>query len=123
MEQESGNTDRNRTSRSGETVGKSSKMKKEVTEKTDTPEKKRMHYEHERTQLRLTIAREALRCVFGIIAGTLLVAFVASFVALFVFPNRDVDIFASSVLSVVFSGLFGTLTLILGFIAGSNIND
>ena len=97
-------------------------MKEEVTEKTDTHEKERIRFEHERKQLRLTTAREALRWAFGIIAGTLFVAFVTLFVFDF-FDKKEIEIFASPVLSVVFSGLFGTLTLILGFIAGSNIND
>ena len=87
-------------------------MKKDVVEKYE-----RERYEHQRKELRLIIARQALHWVFYIIAGTLIFAFVALFFL------KIKEIFDSPVLSVVFSGLFGILTLILGFIAGSNISD
>ena len=120
-EQGRGDRDRNKISQSGESGGVASKMKVEaapaVPEKTDA----RDLYDHRRKELRLIIARQALHWVFSILAGTLFVAFVTLFI--FDFFDKKIEIFSSPVLSVVFSGLFGTLTLILGFIAGSNIND
>ena len=124
-EQGRGDRDRNKISQSGESGGASSKItsKMKVEAAAEVPEKTdaRELYEHRRKELRLTTAREALRWTFGIITGALFIAFVTLFV--FDFFDKKIEIFASPVLSVVFSGLFGTLTLILGFIAGSNIND
>ncbi len=94
---------------------------------TDTPDKQLMSDDAEgrvevvdekekRKTLRLRIAREALRWTFGLFLFVLSLAFITM--------NRydSLDIFDSVILNIVISGLFGVLTLIIGFVAGSTID-
>lgn len=79
-------------------------------------EKLKARGENDRKLFRLKIGQEALRYVFGIIAGSLLFSFIVC-----IFYDFE-TIFTTPVMTVVLYGLFGVLTLILGFVAGTSID-
>ena len=72
--------------------------------------------DNERKLFRLKIGREALQYVFAIIGLSLFLSF-------FVFVLFGYEkIFETPVMTVILSGLFSVLTLILGFVAGTSID-